>query len=379
MRERNLMTKCCGELPAEGPAPRAEVDERYLRSARTTVARTIEVLVVFALLVSPSGAVAQPGGGGGPTPVTAPVAEPARPRQLLIANKPWLGDFDKMLERRMIRVEAPFSRSLYFSDKGRERGLAVELVRDFERYLNVKYAKQLGKRPLTIYVVPPRATSSCPTSRRVSPTSPSATHGHRGAADARGFRAGRRRTPDDQRGRRHRPDHPSAHHARRPRRQDGARAQSVELPRKPAASQRAVGARREGPGRAGARPRFARGRGHAGHAGRGVAPGPGGRRLEGADVGAGAAQAQGANRSRAAGRRQDRLGHSQEQPAARGGDRRLLPQLGDQAGCRRLPDEQLHEARQGAEGPDGERGVQAVQGHAGAVREVRHSTTASIR
>ena len=78
----------------------------------------------------------------------------AKPRGLTIANKPWTGDFDKMLERRMIRVYAPFSRSLYFNDKGRERGIAVELVRDWERYLNIKYAKQLGKRPLTIYVAP---------------------------------------------------------------------------------------------------------------------------------------------------------------------------------------------------------------------------------
>ena len=80
--------------------------------------------------------------------------EASKPRQLAIANKPWTGDFDKMLERRMIRVYAPFSRSLYFSDKGRERGIAVELVRDWERYINVKYAKELGKRPLTIYIAP---------------------------------------------------------------------------------------------------------------------------------------------------------------------------------------------------------------------------------
>ena len=78
----------------------------------------------------------------------------AAPRQLAIANKVWTGDFDQMLERRVIRVFAPYSRSLYFSDKGRERGLAAELIRDFERYLNVKYAKQLGKRPLTVYIGP---------------------------------------------------------------------------------------------------------------------------------------------------------------------------------------------------------------------------------
>jgi membrane-bound lytic murein transglycosylase MltF len=84
----------------------------------------------------------------------SPDSEPSKPRRLTIANKPWTGDFDRMLERRMIRVYAPFSRSLYFNDKGRERGIAVELVRDWERYLNIKYAKHLGKRPLTIYIAP---------------------------------------------------------------------------------------------------------------------------------------------------------------------------------------------------------------------------------
>jgi membrane-bound lytic murein transglycosylase MltF len=75
-------------------------------------------------------------------------------RQLSIANKVWTGDFDKLLERRMIRVYSPFSRSLYFNDRGRERGLAAELVRDWERYINIKYSKQPGKRPLTVYIVP---------------------------------------------------------------------------------------------------------------------------------------------------------------------------------------------------------------------------------
>ena len=78
----------------------------------------------------------------------------ATPRQLSLENKPWQGDFDAMLERRMIRVLIPYSRTLYFSDKGHERGITAENVRDFERYLNKKYAKQLGKRPLTILIIP---------------------------------------------------------------------------------------------------------------------------------------------------------------------------------------------------------------------------------
>jgi membrane-bound lytic murein transglycosylase MltF len=85
--------------------------------------------------------------------VQKPQGKPA-PRQLELSRKPWTGDFDGMLERRVIRVLVPYSRSLYFNDKGRERGLTADNVRDFERWLNKKHAKQLGKRPITVYIIP---------------------------------------------------------------------------------------------------------------------------------------------------------------------------------------------------------------------------------
>jgi membrane-bound lytic murein transglycosylase MltF len=110
--------------------------------------QAIATLVLLTALASATASHAQT------VPAPDGSAEAGKPRQLTIANKPWKGDFDAMLERRMIRVDAPFSRSLYHNDKGRERGLAVELVRDWERYINVKYVKQLGKRPLTIYISP---------------------------------------------------------------------------------------------------------------------------------------------------------------------------------------------------------------------------------
>ena len=88
-------------------------------------------------------------------PSAAGAAEPApSPRRLLTSTKPWTGDFDGMLERRTIRVLVPYSRTLYYSDRGRERGITAELVREWERWINTTYARQLGKRPLTVYLIP---------------------------------------------------------------------------------------------------------------------------------------------------------------------------------------------------------------------------------
>ena len=84
----------------------------------------------------------------------APTQASGKPRQLNLTDRQWTGDFDAMLQRRMIRVLVPPSRTLYYNDKGHERGLTAELVRDFERYINRKYAKQLGGRPLTVYIIP---------------------------------------------------------------------------------------------------------------------------------------------------------------------------------------------------------------------------------
>jgi len=96
-----------------------------------------------------TGAFGQPSGQAQSTPVVKQAA-----RQLDTSAKPWTGDFDQMLERRRIRVLVPFSRSLYFNDKGRERGLAAENIRDFEHWINKKYAKKLDKRPLTVLIIP---------------------------------------------------------------------------------------------------------------------------------------------------------------------------------------------------------------------------------
>ncbi len=103
----------------------------------------------LALLVLAAVALAETPGQTQP----APKAKPA-PRQFDIQRNAWTGDFDGMLERRSIRVLVPYSRSLYFNDKGRERGLSADAVRGFEQWINKKYKKQLGKRPITVVIFP---------------------------------------------------------------------------------------------------------------------------------------------------------------------------------------------------------------------------------
>ena len=78
----------------------------------------------------------------------------AAPRALPTEAKAWKGDFDGMVERRSVRVLVPYSRTLYYNDKGRERGITADTVRHFEQYINKKYAKQLGKRPITVVMSP---------------------------------------------------------------------------------------------------------------------------------------------------------------------------------------------------------------------------------
>jgi membrane-bound lytic murein transglycosylase MltF len=64
----------------------------------------------------------------------------------------WSGDFDGMLERRVVRVLVPYSRTLYFNDKGAQRGLAADSLKDFEAFLNRKH--KLKARPITVVALP---------------------------------------------------------------------------------------------------------------------------------------------------------------------------------------------------------------------------------
>lgn len=108
-------------------------------------------VLVLGLAVAPMPAASQP---AIPAPAAKSAAKPHALNMAQIVEEKFIGDFDEMLERRRIRFLVPYSRTLFYTDKGRERGVTAELARDFEQHVNRKYAKQLGKRPLTVYLVP---------------------------------------------------------------------------------------------------------------------------------------------------------------------------------------------------------------------------------
>ncbi len=72
----------------------------------------------------------------------APLPEAASPYDALpedmrgAVGKPFTGDLDEMVKRRLIRVAVTFNRTHYFIDKGQQRGLAYESIKQFEDDLN---------------------------------------------------------------------------------------------------------------------------------------------------------------------------------------------------------------------------------------------------
>ena len=69
-------------------------------------------------------------------------------------QKPWTGDLDGMIERRVIRVLTVNSKTFYFHDKGTQRGTVVDSFRLFEDELNKKLAaeKKLTNKNLKVRV-----------------------------------------------------------------------------------------------------------------------------------------------------------------------------------------------------------------------------------
>jgi membrane-bound lytic murein transglycosylase MltF len=74
---------------------------------------------------------------------------------LAAVQKPWTGDLDGMIERRVIRVLTVNSKTFYFIDKGVQRGIVVDYFRVFENELNKKLTaeKKLKNKKVKVRVV----------------------------------------------------------------------------------------------------------------------------------------------------------------------------------------------------------------------------------
>jgi membrane-bound lytic murein transglycosylase MltF len=70
-------------------------------------------------------------------------------KKALLKNEPWIGDFDKMTERRQIRVLVTYSKTFYFLDRGQQRGITYDLLEEFEKYVN----KKIKAKTLKVNVV----------------------------------------------------------------------------------------------------------------------------------------------------------------------------------------------------------------------------------
>ena len=59
--------------------------------------------------------------------------------------KAWAGDLDGMKDRRVVRILVPYSKTIYFIDKGEELGTAVELGEALSEWLNKGKAKEIDR------------------------------------------------------------------------------------------------------------------------------------------------------------------------------------------------------------------------------------------
>jgi membrane-bound lytic murein transglycosylase MltF len=128
-------------------------------------------LILIALLAAAAGCGGskEPAPGASPTaapqPATAPTSpsDPdALPPRLLdtelpdsvraIVARPFVGDFDEMVKRRLIRVGVTFNRTFYFVDHGQPRGVSYEYVKAFEDDLNKRL--KTGNMKINVVFVP---------------------------------------------------------------------------------------------------------------------------------------------------------------------------------------------------------------------------------
>ena len=83
-------------------------------------------------------------------PEPGPAAAPRALRTRFAGR--FTGDFDAMLDRRLIRIVVPYNPTLFFEDKGTIYGTAAYGAQQFEEWVNKTFA--LRARPLSVPLTP---------------------------------------------------------------------------------------------------------------------------------------------------------------------------------------------------------------------------------
>ena len=101
---------------------------------------------------APAGAGVTPPADDAPIPPTASPLDALPEAVRTVLDKPFTGDLDEMIKRRVIRVGVTFNRTHYFIDKGQERGLTYEALKSFETDLNTDLKS--GNLKVNVVIVP---------------------------------------------------------------------------------------------------------------------------------------------------------------------------------------------------------------------------------
>ncbi len=83
----------------------------------------------------------------GAAPASAQTLPPA-------LSQAWTGDLDGMVERRVVRMLVPYSKTFYFLDGATQRGITYELSREFEKQLNKKFKTKALRVEVAIIPTP---------------------------------------------------------------------------------------------------------------------------------------------------------------------------------------------------------------------------------
>jgi membrane-bound lytic murein transglycosylase MltF len=124
------------------------------------ICRTLIALTALMVVVTAGGCSREPDAATALIPPVADAPIPATPSPYdvlpegvrLAMDRPFTADFDEMVKRRSIRVGVTFNRTHYFVDKGEERGLTAESLKQFETDLNQDL--KTGNLKVHVVIVP---------------------------------------------------------------------------------------------------------------------------------------------------------------------------------------------------------------------------------